>query len=276
MAKRVHRHIRSNVVGYLALFFALSLGTAYAVDKNSVKSKHIGAGQVRESDLGTGAVTGDKLAANSVDGENVVDNSLKGADVDESSLNLPAPPTVPSSLPPNGTAGGDLAGEYPNPLIGAGAVGTNEVDGSLTGDDIQESSLSGVVNGSGRVVTGSATGMTGTPFPERVILELPGWGEIDIPNCVPSATPANRFARIEFDSTGPSGVVWVDGGEPPVGYNSATSPLFGAGSPGNTGAQEVYSLFIVRDDSAQTAVVTAGERTGNTTCDFWAHAVIAG
>ena len=133
---RMRNHLRSNIVGYVALFFALSLGTAWAVQKNSIKSKHIAPGQVKEADLGDGAVSGDKLAPNSVDGSKVIDDSLKGADVDESSLDLPPAPEIPSTLPPSGAAGGDLAGTYPNPQVGPNAVGTSEVDGSLTGADI--------------------------------------------------------------------------------------------------------------------------------------------
>ena len=35
-------------------------------------------------------------------------------------------------------AGGDLAGFYPDPTIAPNAVGTNEVDGSLTGSDVSD------------------------------------------------------------------------------------------------------------------------------------------
>jgi hypothetical protein len=139
---RIRTHIRNNVVGYVALFMALS-GTAWAAGQigsadiadNAVLSRHIRDGQVRNADLGlkavtrpklglaavgasqlgTGSVTGPKLAANSVTGAKVADgsltgadvqnNSLTGADVDESKLYVQTQVVSPVGTPPqNGQA----------------------------------------------------------------------------------------------------------------------------------------------------------------------------
>jgi hypothetical protein len=69
MAGGVVRHIRNNVVGYVALFFALGLGSAWAateLSKNEVKSRHIGKGQVKAKDLGRNAVSSPKVADGSL------------------------------------------------------------------------------------------------------------------------------------------------------------------------------------------------------------------
>jgi hypothetical protein len=68
MMGKLSDHVRSNVVAYLALFAALS-GTAWAateLEKNEVKSKHIGKGQVKNSDLAANAVTSPKVADGSL------------------------------------------------------------------------------------------------------------------------------------------------------------------------------------------------------------------
>src|SRR5215208_6041784 len=69
MNRRLSTHLRSNVVGYVALFIALG-GVAYAAGlaRDSVKSKQIKKGAVRS--------------------EEVKDDSLTGTDVNESSLVL--------------------------------------------------------------------------------------------------------------------------------------------------------------------------------------------
>ncbi len=54
MAKRVGKHLRGNVVAYVALFFALGMGTAWALERNSVRSKHIVDGQVQVRDTRAG------------------------------------------------------------------------------------------------------------------------------------------------------------------------------------------------------------------------------
>jgi hypothetical protein len=41
----------ANVTATLALFLALGLGTAWAIENNSVKSKHIKDGEVKPQDL---------------------------------------------------------------------------------------------------------------------------------------------------------------------------------------------------------------------------------
>ena len=67
---RIRDHLRGNIVGYLALFVALS-GTAWAASKigsedikrKAVLSKHIKNKEVKTKDLANGAVTAGKLAA---------------------------------------------------------------------------------------------------------------------------------------------------------------------------------------------------------------------
>src|SRR4051794_38178050 len=89
MSTSVRGHIRSNIVGYIALFCFVIGGTAIGsthLSKNSVKSKHIVNGQVKEGDLADGSVVTVKLADGSVTTGKIEDGAVTGAKVDESTL----------------------------------------------------------------------------------------------------------------------------------------------------------------------------------------------
>ena len=78
----------ANVAATLALFIALSLGSAYAADKigskdiakKAVKSKHIKNKGVKAMDLDRGAVKATKLGRDAVHARKVLDGSLLAAD----------------------------------------------------------------------------------------------------------------------------------------------------------------------------------------------------
>jgi hypothetical protein len=111
MGEKIRGHIRANVVGYVALFFSLGLGTAWAshetilssdIVDGEVKTQDIGSGQVRTVDLGTNSVTSGRIAGqavqssdvandttgNALTGTDVLNNSLTGDDINESSLSF--------------------------------------------------------------------------------------------------------------------------------------------------------------------------------------------
>ena len=115
MSKRIREHLRSNVVGYVAIFLFAIGGTAYATHPggaNTISSGDIINGEVQTLDIATSAVTAGRLASNSVNGAKVTPDSLSGADVaNNDSL---------GSAEVGGLTGGDIT------------------DGSLTGDDVAD------------------------------------------------------------------------------------------------------------------------------------------
>lgn len=99
MSSRFSNHLRSNVVGYVALFVALS-GTVYAADKvgskdirtGAVKSKQIGDDKVKSKDLKDGEavksrdvkdgnLTETDIAGGSLTGESIADEALRLRDL---------------------------------------------------------------------------------------------------------------------------------------------------------------------------------------------------
>ena len=142
----IRQHISSNVVGYVALFVALS-GTAYAA--NTVGSSDIIDGSILSQDIKNGEVKNPDLGADSVGTGKILDNTISSADI------------------------GD--GQVTSADIGSGQVtsadiGANEAKGA----DVDEASLNGSlipglnatpaneVHSSGRVAVVSAD-TAGTP-----------------------------------------------------------------------------------------------------------------
>ena len=95
MSARIRNHVRSNIIGYVCLFWLMT-GTAYAavivnsnsdVARNTISGHNpptgdhpnLIAGSVDATDLANGAVTGAKLATGSVTSPKVADNSMTGS-----------------------------------------------------------------------------------------------------------------------------------------------------------------------------------------------------
>lgn len=125
---RAATHIRSNLIGYLALFVALS-GTAYAVDgplpgRNQVGSEDIIKGEVRLSDVGNNQITSAHVADDNrllggLFSEDIANGTLGGIDIDNNTL---------------------TSAEIKNGALGGVDIGNN----TLTGAEINESAVHGL------------------------------------------------------------------------------------------------------------------------------------
>jgi hypothetical protein len=160
---QIRKHVRSNVIGYVALFFALS-ATAYAVPggvapHNSVVTQSIKNGQVKSQDI----------AANTINGAKVVNGSLTGDDINKTTL----------AVPPSGPAGGDLAGTFPAPTIAPGALTTPKInDGAVTNAKLATGAIDSRAIASGSVTGADVQngGLSDSDFgaPLQTNLNLPG------------------------------------------------------------------------------------------------------
>jgi hypothetical protein len=146
MSSRIRTHIRSNVIGYIALFLVVTGGTAQALQgRNTVFSDDIVNQEVKTADIDTRAVTSNRLAANSVKAGTVVNDSLTGLDI--------------RNLTGDDVAGDSLTGANITSLTGAdvtdGSLGGADVGGnSITGSEVNEGTLgevpSATIGGTGR------------------------------------------------------------------------------------------------------------------------------
>lgn len=87
---QIGEHLRSNVVGYVAVFLALC-GGAYAagLEKGSVGSKQIKNGEVKEADLADKAVSGKKIVDGDVKGSHLADMAVSGKKIVDGAITSP-------------------------------------------------------------------------------------------------------------------------------------------------------------------------------------------
>jgi hypothetical protein len=130
----------SNVVATLAVFIALG-GTSYAavtLDRNSVKSKHIGNRQVKRADIARNAVTTTQVRAGSLRASDFRAGEL-GTGVSES----PAPGGAPG---PAGSAGPQGPAGLPGPAGPSGVVKVLDFDALFSPASLAGNMGNSVVN----------------------------------------------------------------------------------------------------------------------------------
>ena len=138
MRSRVSDHLRTNVVGYVALFLVVTGGTAYALDgANTVFSDDIVDGQVKTADLHDDAVTSPKVTDGSLGGADLANRSIGGQKVGVETL-------AGVNVSDGSLFGADIANESLGAAdIGGGAIGTSELNaGAFEPSDIARKSLS--------------------------------------------------------------------------------------------------------------------------------------
>jgi hypothetical protein len=154
MGARVRGHVRSNVVGYVALFIALS-GTAWAVGqvgprdirKNAVRGKHVKADAIKGIDVNE-ATLGRVPQAAQADSASAAQSAVQADNANVAqNANLLDNLDSTDFLRSNAAAGGDLSGSYPSPQIAAGAVaggaGGEIADGTVSSADLQNNGIAG-------------------------------------------------------------------------------------------------------------------------------------
>ena len=144
---RVREHLRTNVVGYLALFCFAAAGTAGALPgRNTINSGDIAPGAVRSGDLDGDAVTAPKIHARALRGKHFPDVVITARMIADS--------TFTSEIVREGGKSGDYQ-------IANDAIQSNEVSlNTLTAADLASGSVGASELGTVVIRPGTPTAIT--------------------------------------------------------------------------------------------------------------------
>ena len=217
-------------------------GTANGDLTGSYPNPTINNSAITSTKLANGAVTNTKVADNAITTSKVVDASITSAKL--------AAGVIPTSLPPSGTAGGDLTGIYPNPVINNGAITSAKLaDNSITTLKIVDASVTSSKLAAGVIPTslppnGIAGGDLTGSFPNPVVNKIQS---IAVSNTAPANGQVLKF----------NGTEWVPATDN-VGSGGGGSPTGQAGGDlqGNYPDPSLASGSVTTPKIANGSVIT--------------------
>lgn len=168
------------------------------------------------------------------------------------------------------------------------AIGTSEVDSSLTAADIADTGTLGtaeinesnlnVIQGAGRVVRGTSTVTSAAGNPD-VVSDLPGFGtsDIEVGTCAPNAVTPAATLQLNNTSATDTVLVWELGPISAVLGNTSVGPTttteLGSALAGVLDSDELLDVYLYNVDTTASARVTIGESTDASNCRFVVEAI---